>query len=583
MRNYRAKCYDAAEQPDLATQQRSASDSGSSSEVCAVLNARNWMRCQTSTDYIRSNPGDFHMAFESLSERYEFHIAGYPEEWLPLTYLYDPDLPLFPVSYFHRLDPDLTAGTRPGEHDRVFGFVHHMNLTPTGLTVSVALNKDLQQPQNHRYRQVVEDEVRARLGFGQPIKLIDLKSSLTGVLAGANQLVDELWYQIVDQSFGKSLPFGAMWDPVFGLVRFIASWYSDGGRKGELIQTHYFVSAFGERIHTGGGIHVDFYLLPTFEEFRDQANPLSRFPKFAELSNAAEDFCQSYCSLVSAGGQKFSKFDFKKANTASIRLDTSAILELVNRQGGKRRDALFENYSAFNRGPQRSIIALMMLADLRRHNWNPVGLSANDCAAMYVDLDRTYQSSKVIQLYAQQCFGAAAVLPIDNWVSVFVRWPLGFVPTKARNFHKELFSTSAIWGKIERLIWLAVQARKVHASICSEILWCVRYGGPDKEMRGANPMSCKICAEHIRAVCPAYQSIKHLSVEFNPTIPAPNTFGIVTSQKNNTTPAQTFVSCRGLGTYDEYSPRDRPKEFKSFPHTPHAGQSMTVDVFISTY
>jgi hypothetical protein len=77
----------------------------------------------------------------------------------------------------------------------------------------------------------------------------------------------------------------------------------------------------------------------------------------------------------------------------------------------------------------------MMFSDLRQKLWEPDKLSGTDCSAMYDGLGRTYQSSKVIQLYAQQCFGAVSALPIDNWVEVFVLWPLGFKPSTPAKFY----------------------------------------------------------------------------------------------------------------------------------------------------
>ena len=100
------------------------------------------------------------MAFESLSERHEFAISDFPPEWMPLIYLYDPDLPLYPLLYFHALDPDLPTNVRPGERDRVFGFIHHINLEATTLRVSVALNKDLSTPANSKFIPVVDQECR---------------------------------------------------------------------------------------------------------------------------------------------------------------------------------------------------------------------------------------------------------------------------------------------------------------------------------------------------------------------------------------------------------------------------------------
>src|SRR4051794_38263558 len=103
------------------------------------------------------------MAFESLSERYEFLVADFPADWLPLVYLYDPDLPLYPLLYFHSLDPSLDPSMRAGERDRVFGFIHHINLEGPHLRISVALNKNLNDPANEQYVPEVERECRARL------------------------------------------------------------------------------------------------------------------------------------------------------------------------------------------------------------------------------------------------------------------------------------------------------------------------------------------------------------------------------------------------------------------------------------
>lgn len=67
------------------------------------------------------------MPFESLSFRHTFHFADIPHRWLPLISLYDPDLPLFPIYYFHLLRNNLTPGARPLITDRAFGYVEHLN------------------------------------------------------------------------------------------------------------------------------------------------------------------------------------------------------------------------------------------------------------------------------------------------------------------------------------------------------------------------------------------------------------------------------------------------------------------------
>ena len=102
------------------------------------------------------------MAFESISQRYNIRLMNFEEKWLPLISLYDPDLPLFPIQYFHKLDPALEAGRRPSETDRVFGYIQWINFSGGTLTATVALNKDLGDPRNARYIPLIEEEVRER-------------------------------------------------------------------------------------------------------------------------------------------------------------------------------------------------------------------------------------------------------------------------------------------------------------------------------------------------------------------------------------------------------------------------------------
>jgi hypothetical protein len=522
------------------------------------------------------------MAFESLSERYTFIVPNFPEEWLPLIHLYDPDLPLFPLLYLHFLDPSLPPGARPGERDRIFGFVHHINFSDGNLSVSVAINKDLRRSRNRHLREPLKAEVRSRLGVSDPIRLADLKGKLTGALNPANKLVEELWYRIIDQQFGRSLPFGRMWDGVFGLVRFIASWNSDKGRKGELIQTHYFASAFGERIATGSGIHVDFYLLPTFEELVSTGNPLNLFPKFASLIHAADAFVARFCDLRRVADRSFSAFR-RKAAGISGQLNTAAIEEIFSRFPEPDRAALYGNYTAFYRGPARSVISLLMLHDLRHSHWDPRVLTPDVCAEMYRALKGSYQTPKVIQLYAQQCFACECALPIDTWVKTFLKWPFGLSSATGPSFHAEIFRCSSAWGKLERVIWMASQARKVHSVAGAEILWCIRFGGPDKELRGANPFSCKACETHVRAVCPAYAMISAKSVHFNVRTGPADGFLVKSVRGRNSPRGQTFESCKARGLFDKHTIRDRPEKFKAFPAAGHNGDPLTVEKFIEEY
>lgn len=534
------------------------------------------------------------MAFEALAYFHDFEVSDFPQEWLPLTYLYDPDLPLFPILYFHELDPTLQSGQRPAERDRIFGFVHSIafDRSAGSLKITLAVSKDLSSHMNAKYVQIAEKAGRSRLGLDDPVSLRDIDGAFSKQLAPANKLLVELWHQIVESSFGGRLPFGKCWDPVFGLARYIASWNSDGGRKGELIQLHAYVASFGERIQVAGGIHADFYLLPTWTEFRDTTNPLAFFQKFSALvgpHGATDFFAQYFTSSVNLAGSSYSRFERLQVNAAAGKnfplLNTPALVAMMEQAPARSRAraALYDNYSAFNRGPGRAILSLLMHHDLRQGRWNPEYLTQQDCISQYRDLKSSYQSPKVMQLFAQQCFGSLPALPIDNWVNTFVKGPLALnVP--AAQFHLLVFESSAVWGKIERLIWMAAQARKVHSSVAENILWCVRYGGPDKQMRLANPFSCKVCQSHIRDACPAYSAIKDELVSFNLPAQPTSGFNVRTSDGDNLTQAQVFIACEGVGLYDEYTPKDRPNDFNPYPSASHVGgAAMTVEKFRSSY
>lgn len=535
------------------------------------------------------------MAFEGLAFFHDFEVSDFPQEWLPLTSLYDPDIPLFPIVYLHELDPALPVQQRPGERDRIFGFIHHISYSSaTGtLTISCAINKDLSSELNSRFIQVVEKTARSRLGLDDPVTVADVGGALTGNLVEANPLLMELWQKIVVSSFGGKLPYGRCWDPVFGLARFIASWNSEGGRKGELIQLHAYAASFGQRISTSGSIHADFYLLPTWQEFHDLKNPLSIFPNYSVLvgtDGASEFFKNTFTKDIQLSRFGYSAFDLSTARDKTggtfRKLDTAALVEIMNTASPENgvRIALYNNYSAFNRGPGRAVLSLLLHYDLRHQKWNPENLTQQDCIEQYTCLTGSYQSPKVMALYAQQCFGSLPVLPMDNWIKTFLATPLNLDPEQ-KTFHTRVFNSSDRWGKIERLIWVAAQSRKVHASVAENILWCIRYGGPGKEMRSANPFSCKVCLNHIRTVCPSWHAIKDLQILFNPENIPINGFSIETSAKNNIQENQTFVQCtRTKFCHDEYTPKDRPGSFLPFPMTIHPPKEiMSVSEFMATY
>jgi hypothetical protein len=527
------------------------------------------------------------MPFESLSFRHTLQITEVPHRWLPLIHLYDPDLPLFPIYYFHALRSDLAAGARPRAEDRVFGYVEHIRVRDAGgIEAGLVTNKDLALPANNAFRASAEFEVRARFGVIDPVTIADVSNSFQPPLQHANQVLAELWHRVIANAYGNLLPFGRLWDEVLGLARFVASWNAPAGRKSELIQTHYFATRFGQFIQAAAGIpQVDFHLLPTATELLDQANPLSDFSGFRDLLRVAEAFAAHYGTVRAVGSVNITAFN----RPAPGRLNSQALFNIID--GGhipnNLRPAAVECFNTFDKGPQRTVIYLLMLNDLRHGLLQPGALTPAQCGSIYDGLARSYQSPKVIEIYAQQCFGNRHAMPIDTWIDTFLKWPLLVYPTeRSQTPYTDVFSHAVGLGKVERLLWVTGQARKVHSSACDDAVWCVKYGS-DAGPRGANPLACNICLEAIRNHCPAYAAIRHKTVGFNGAAPAAD-FQVSTSIGNNVTPHQTFLTCTGRSIYaaieDNFSPADDPSGFAPFPQPGHAaGAQFTVEEFVERY
>jgi hypothetical protein len=528
------------------------------------------------------------MSFDSLSYRYIFTTDGIPERWLPLIHLYDPDLPLFPIYYFHILNPDLPQGERPSESQRIYGYIEKVNfLTGNRAEITVVSNKDISAGTD-LYRQAVQTEVKERLGIVNPVTRTDIENVFSGSLTQSNPVLKEMWHRVVSYAYGDKLPFGRLWDEVFGLVRFVSSWNPPQGRKSELIQTHYFLSKFGVRIQSASHIPSnDFYLLPTIHEITDINNPLSLFPAFSRLTEVALHFHRNYCEEIAIGSVKLSRF----TNPMGGKFDTAKLNQIFNSPhiSFQNRPYAIECYNAFDKGPQRTVIFLMMLDDIRNKRINPKTLTKEQCGSIYDGLigESSYQSPKVIQIYAQQSFGNMAAMPIDTWIDTFFKWPLMvYDNARKKQNHARIFSQANNLGKVERLLWVTAQSRKVHSSACDDAIWCIKKSS-NGEPRGANPLGCNICLDAIRDACPAYRAIRNMKICFNSERDEGVAFRITTSSNNNTISNQKFKSCTGESIYttitDDFSPVDKPDGFAPFPAQNHDGSVITVEDFVRIY
>ncbi len=529
------------------------------------------------------------MAFESLAYRYSFNIPNFPERWLPLIHFYDPDLPLFPIYYFHVLPEGLSENHRPRDSERAFGYIERMNISENNAAeVTIISNKDLSNRDNDRYLTPVTNEVKERFGVRDPVTADNIQNVFSAPLDRSNRVLSEIWERVVSNAYGNLLPFGRLWDGTLGMARFVASWYSQSGRKGELIQTHYFASRFGVRIQSSGQVpQLDFFLLPTIKELTNSNNPLVSFPEYSKLVRIAREFQQNYCSTINIDGITLSKF----RNPFRGKFNTSGIMSILRDACIPQdcRELAIECFNAFGKGPQRTIIFLMLLDDLRQNRLNPSTLTSPQCGSIYDGLRgaSTYQSPKAIQIYAQQSFGNPSAMPIDTWIATFLKWPLNVWPIeRIPNKYNFVFSLARNLGKVERLLWVTAQARKVHSSACNDALWCMKYSS-NRKPRGANPLACNICLDAIRSCCPAFEQIKDKIISFNNNIQRGATFFVKTSAENNTTPNQSFNSCRGNSIYsevlDDFSPADEPSGFSSFPTSRHTGNPLSVEEFVRIY
>jgi hypothetical protein len=525
--------------------------------------------------------------FETLSYQHSLVINDVPDRWLPLIHVYDPDLPLFPIYYFHAVRADLTHNERPLAADRVFGYVERViPRDQAGIEVRVVVNKNLSIPTNTTFLALVENEVRSRFGVTDPVRLNDVTNAFQPPLEHANPVLRELWHRVVADAYGNLLPFGRTWDEVFGLARFVASWNSQSGRKGELIQTHYFASRFGVRVGAAAGIpQVDYFLLPTLAEILDRTNPLSDFPVFRQLLSVAECIATHYGVARNVGGIQLT--GFRKPRGGAF--NTEQLLEIINGASVPHglRDAAIECFNAFGKGPPRTILFLLMLHDLRAGLLRPDALTSTQFGSIYDGLGKSYQSPKVIAIYAQQCFGNRDGIPVDTWIETFMKWPLKVFPQgSSKTPFTEIMTHGNGLGKVERLLWVASQARKVHSSACDDAVWCIKYGSAGGDPRGANPFACNICLDAIRNNCPAFAAIRDQLVSFNGQLDTAS-FRVDTSAGNATIPNQTFMRCSGVSIYgpiiDEFSPADNPAGFNTFPVATHDGNPITVAEFVNLY
>src|SRR5258708_8927979 len=118
------------------------------------------------------------MPFEALSYGIALQFEDVPPEWAPLVFPFDPDLPLFPLLYFHVLANDLD-GNRPAHRDRAFGYIRsvQIDLNSRVLTAQVICNKNVSvEPHSARFLDGVRTEIAHRLGLSDRVVINDINN-----------------------------------------------------------------------------------------------------------------------------------------------------------------------------------------------------------------------------------------------------------------------------------------------------------------------------------------------------------------------------------------------------------------------
>ena len=440
------------------------------------------------------------LQYESIIE-----IENIPVQWGQKFELYYPDLPGFPIVYVHFTK----------EKHRVYGFpinaCFKQKSEKTG-SVELTFISNIDLDVNLELKALTKKELENRFGASNKIEWDDIKKSCKENKQYENFL-KSLW-EPTSKMHGKQLPFGKFYEEIYSIVRFVAAWNPKTGRQSEMRMLYNFVSIFGEPITIDSKWnHLDFFLLPTYDDIKSEK--FLDFPKFKNLFEAMKVIWNEEFTLETSfkgrvihsmrGAWPPKKEDFMNKVTGRL-VSTKKMNQLQKIQIDRLVDM-------FNRNPTRTsffIWSIMSIKDTDYRSW-----SKDDFIEFYLNSSNGVGiSPKVVACFLQQGFEKEEFIPIDTWVGAFHEHALGIKEQKT------FFETFSHLGKLERLIWIASQANKTNIKSFFDTLWCTRFGNNgNKELRGANPISCYECK--LRPTCPGYSQIMEKNVlvlESHPSI-----------------------------------------------------------------
>ena len=441
-----------------------------------------------------------------------------PVQWIPKFELFTIDLPNFPLVYVHHYE----------NKKRIFGFPISASFLDfkNGTCVpkiKFLSNTDLKSDESAR--KIVKTDLSERFGISNKVTLDDMMVACKGDTK-YQEFIKTIWEKVIKQDHGNSIPFGNYYEKFYSIFRFNAAWNTAGrgGRQQELRIVYWFLREYGIRaeIKIEGYGFYQFFLLPTFGEVK--SNNIVEFEKFEKLMGLIKKIWKLEFTVENMiHGKKIKSliksWPKKRDGFVKYLKDVHEVNGTLTQDESYNLGLLVD---MFNRNPQRAIgfiWSVMNIHELDYESWNKDFLDEFYLKYFVSNSKTIGVYPKVVACFLQQGFGNKYAIPMDDWILTFAKHPFGLDGVKLKPdatkkdqsllTHKEFFKKFDNRAKLERLIWLVAQSKKVNMDPVFDMLWCVRFGttGDGMKLRQQNPIACYQC--NVRDHCKGYEAIEN--------------------------------------------------------------------------
>lgn len=453
----------------------------------------------------------------AIKHEYTVTLDRVPVQWVPKFELFTNDLPNFPLVYVHHYENE----------KRIFGFPISASFVKFERgtcipEIKFLSNTDLEHDEDAR--KIVESELSERFGISNRVRIEDMIEACKGD-AEYQEFFKAIWEKVIKPDHGNYIPFGRYYEKFYSIFRFNAAWNTAGrgGRQQELRIVYWFLREYGTRakMEIEGYDFYQFFLLPTFGEVKEKN--LSEFAKFEKLFKVIEKIWGLEFTFESdLLGRKIKSMQrtWPKKRDGFVKY-LKERHESAGALTPEESHDLGLLVDMFNRNPQRAIgfiWSVMSIKELDYDSWDKEFLDQFYLKYFGSNSGTVGVYPKVVACFLQQGFGNEFAIPMDDWILTFAKHPFGLDgvrlkpdATKKEQLlftHKEFFEKFDNRAKLERLIWLVAQSKKVNMDPVFDMLWCVRFGttGDDNQLRQQNPIACYQC--NIQNHCKGYAGIE---------------------------------------------------------------------------